>query len=340
MAMVCPQCNGAFEQRWHCPSCGVRLIYQSHETRIRPTLAEGIGRWQQTPWGRIFVGLLLAQGLYYSLRHLCTAGILAAGDNSSRGVWDTLYGLVLLQGLQGAALLVGGMLTGAGKRQGAFFGAVVGVWNGVISILVASSTSQVLTPVALYGQPILQTAFGAVGGFLGSLIWRPLPVVLGAGDSRPAPVLLTSKKRESIFDGPVAWGRVLTGVAVAAGGTIWAKVILELVLEGSEGKLTIDSHLQAELVTWEVTALAMILGGSLAGATTRNGLKQGLFVGLGVAAVNAALRFESAQFRLEPVLFPTFAAVALGLVGGWFGGQLFPPVLHLTRPKNTGPTAW
>jgi hypothetical protein len=336
MAMVCPQCNGTFEQRWHCPACGIRLIYQAHHTRVAGRGPTESSNWQQTPWGRILIGLLLAQGLYYGLRQVCTAGLLASGEEGARDVWNTLYGLVFLQGLQGVGLLVGGMLTGAGRRQGAFFGAVVGVWNGVISILVASTTAHGLTPVALYGQPILQTAFGALGGFLGSAIWRPLPNLSLRTDSQPARVIEPSVKKQSFMDGPISWWRIVAGASVATGGTIWANVILELVLESSEGKLSIDSHLQAQLVTWEITALAMLAGGALAGATAANGLKQGLFVGLGVAAISAGIRMGTPQFQLEPTILSGFAAVALGLVGGWFGRQLFPPMFGAPRPKHLG----
>src|SRR5262249_40884850 len=150
MAMVCPQCNGSFEQRWHCPTCGVRLLYQSNQGRPGRLGSGDASQWRQTPWGRILIGLLLAQGLYYGFRHLCTAGLMASGDNGAHDAWNTLYGLIFLQGLQGVGLLVGGMVTGAGKRHGALYGAVVGVWNGVISIFVASQTVNGLTPVALY----------------------------------------------------------------------------------------------------------------------------------------------------------------------------------------------
>jgi hypothetical protein len=247
--------------------------------------------------------------------------------------------LILLQGLQGVGLLIGGLLTGAGKRQGAFFGAVVGVWNGVISILVSSYTGSGLTPVALYGQPILHTAFGAVGGFIGSLIWRPLPRLSLAGDSRAARIVLPHSRQPSILSGPVVWWRVLAGIAVSAGGSLWANVILEMVLEGSEGRLTIDSHLQAQLVTWEIIALAMMGGGALAGSTTVNGMKQGLIVGLGVGAVSLGIRLGTASMPLEPALLSAVAAVTLGLVGGWFGAQLFPPILRVARPKGLGPAS-
>jgi hypothetical protein len=337
MAMVCPQCNGLFEQRLQCPTCGIRLLYQAAPSRAaRGAPGEG-AQWQQTPWGRILIGLLLSQGLYYGLRHLCTAGLLATRDDASRTAWHSLTGLVLLQALQGVSLLLGGMLAGAGKRQGVIFGAVVGVWNGVISILVMSAAGYQLTAVAFYGQPVLHTAFGALGGFVGSLVWRPLPTLAPLGPRRSGPLLKTSKKT-SLLDGPVAWGRVIAGSAVAAGGTIWAKLILEMVLESAEGVLNIDSHMQAQLVTMEITALATLAGSALAGATTANSLKQGLFVGLGTSAVIVGLLLAANQMAIHPIIFMASNAVALSMAGGWFGGQLFPPVAP-ARPKNLGPAS-
>lgn len=340
MAMVCPQCNEGFEQRWHCPSCGVRLLYQTGQAPAPTRDAEPSDSWQQTPWGRILIGLLLAQGLYYGLRHLCTAGLLVSGEDGAHDVWNTLYGLIFLQGLQGFGLILGGMLTGAGKRRGAFFGAVVGVWNGVISILVASTTSTALTTVALYGQPILHTAFGALGGLIGCMIWRPLPNLLLRGDSRPARIVTPTSKKPTFLAGPVSWWRIIAGTAVATGGSLWAKIILEMVLDKSEGKLSIDSHLQAQLVTWEISALAMLAGSALAGATMGNGLKQGLFVGLSVSAVTAGIRLANSHFQLEPVLLSSFAAIALGVAGGWFGGQLFPRVPARAKVGQNGSTTF
>jgi hypothetical protein len=339
MAMVCPQCNGSFEQRWHCPSCGVRLQYQAHHTRVGGKGSGEGGQWQQTPWGRIFIGLLLAQGLYYSLRHLCLAGILATGEGRPHDVWNTLYGLILLQALQGVGLLIGGMLSGAGQRRGAFFGGVVGIWTGVISILIALQTGSDMTPVALYGQPILQTAFGAVGGLLGSLIWPPLPRLSLSGVFPSSRIIVPAGKRTPLLTGPISWWRALAGAAVSAGGSLWANVILDLVLETSEGRLTIDSHLQAQLVTWEIVALAMFCGGALAGATTPNGVTQGLLAGLCVAAISWGARLNGADFQFESVMLAGVAAVSLGLVGGWFGGQLLPPVARVARQKGMGPAS-
>jgi hypothetical protein len=262
---------------------------------------------------------------------------MASGDEAARNAWDTLYGLVLQQGIQAGALIIGGALAGAGKRQGVIYGAVVGVWNGVITVLVMSATFRTPTPVALFGQPLLQTALGALGGFLSSMIWKPLPQVFTPMVARRSSEVLLRPRSSSWFGGPVSWGRVLAGAAVATGGSIWANVILELVLESSEGKLTIDSHVQAQLVTWEITALAMVAGGALAGAATLNGLKQGIFVGLCAGAIYTGIRLGTSQVALQPLVFSVFAAIALGIVGGWFGGQLFPPIYGTTRGKHLGP---
>src|SRR5205823_9369432 len=116
-------------------------------------------QWQQSPWGRMVVGLLLAQGLYYGLRQLYTAGVLVSGDAAAHSVWTTLYGILLAQALQALGLLLGGMLAGANQRLGIVYGAAVGVWNGILFVILHQSGAASLTPVSLYGVPILQMAF-------------------------------------------------------------------------------------------------------------------------------------------------------------------------------------
>src|SRR3981081_1167132 len=117
MAMVCPQCNRAFDQQLNCPEGGGRLLCQPNPRHSNPEVSTGdVSQWQQTPWGRMAVGLILAQGLAYGLQKLLTAGLLASGELNV--VWTTLWGIVLLHGLQGTCLLIGGALCGAGKQRG------------------------------------------------------------------------------------------------------------------------------------------------------------------------------------------------------------------------------
>ncbi len=338
MAMVCPKCNGAFEQRWQCPTCGVRLAYQSGSRRNLCEIPQG-SPWGQTPWGRILAGVVLSQGLYYGLRQLATAFLLAAGDPAARGAWSTLYGIVVLQAIQAVCLLIAGTLAGAGSRQGIVFGAVVGVWNGVISVIIQSVAGVPHTAVMLVGQPILHTAFGAVGGFIGCQIWKPLPSLAGPASPQVAPPILASRARRPLLDGPIAWGRMLLGAALAVGGGVWAHVILDLVLDASHGGLAIDDELQAQLVTWEVTGLAMLVGSALAGAGTANSLKQGLCVGLIVSVSLLGLRLGKGHVLLPDLVLTLACSLALGLAGAWFGGSMFPPLLKEVRPKGLGPSA-
>jgi hypothetical protein len=326
MAMVCPQCDEVFEQRLQCPTCGARLLYQASSPRGGGGIGAPPETWQQTPWGRIIAGLLLSQGLYYGLQHLCTAGLLAVGEGSARTVWGTLTGLVLLQGLQALGVLIAGVMAGAGQRQGFLHGALVGIWNGVLFILPTQWSGQEMTVVALFGLPILQTAFGAMGGFTGSCIWKPLPTFTVPAPARAPVATGKGRKGSSAFAGRVAWARVLTGITVTVGGVIWANVILDFVLEAAEGKLSINSHLEAQLVTLEISALAMLAGGALGGATTPNGPKQGLCVGLGAGSVLVGMNLAGAGATLDFVISTVGSTVALGLVGGWFGAQLLPPL--------------
>src|SRR5262245_32880201 len=101
MAMVCPQCNRAFEQHLNCPDCGGRLLFQANTRAVSSDAdnAGDAGQWQQTPWGRMMVGLIMAQGLAYGMQQLLNAGLRATGEETS--VWTTLWGIVLLHAIQG-----------------------------------------------------------------------------------------------------------------------------------------------------------------------------------------------------------------------------------------------
>jgi len=334
MSMVCPQCHGSFPQRMQCPGCGVRLEYQAgHRAARRGDSSGQFAMWQETPWGRLLVGLLLAQGLYYGLWHLCKAGLLAVNDPATKDVWQTLYGLLLMQGFQVVGLLIGGALAGAGRRQGALYGGIVGLVNGIIFVMVQRTNLELFTPVTLYGQPLLQTACGAFGGILGCVIWRPLPTLM-VPNSRQKRSRGRSTGIFELLKGRVAWIRVLLGVAVAVGGTLFANAILDFVLDASEGKLSIDTHLESHLVTWEITALAMFLGSGIAGANSENGLKNGLCAGLVAGMILLGFRLGEPRLQVHFLVMNFASAVTLCVAGGWFGGQLLPPRVRQVQRKK------
>lgn len=337
MSMVCPQCHNSYEQRLECPTCEVRLRFVGPQDKHGES-TEVVSTWQ-TPWGRMFIGILLAQGLYLGLRKICTAGLLAFGDSFQNQVTSGLFGLLFLQLLQIAGLILGATLAGAGQKWGFVLGGVVGLLNGVLSILFQEGTPHSNNLVMLLGLPPLHVAFGAGFGHFGSTIWKPLNASEEpkAAISFEKKILPAKRFKSSTFSGPVAWIRVAFGASFAVCGTLFAKKILDSVLEISDGKLSTDSYLQAELITWEVRALAILAGAALAGSNTVNGLKQGFAVGLAVSMVHLFGSLSARALPLDQTILTVGCALSLGIVGGWFGGQLFPPCENILKPRYNSP---
>lgn len=328
MALVCSRCSHYYESASACPRCGA-------PSPVRPPAPAGPRhgpRWQQTAWGRVLIGLIVAQGLFYGLRHLLTGVLMAAsGAETAEQLWQDMRHLLALQGLQVFGALLGGVLAGGGQRSGFVFGAVVGAWNGVLALALHQVPGARLSAVELYGQPLMQAAFGAFGGWVGSLIWRPIPAEAVPYALAPVRAKAPPPSGPSPFAGPVAWFRVALGTALAVAGSLFAQVIFIRALDASGGKLGTTSVLQDQMITWELKALAVFAGAALAGATTRNGLKQGLVVGLLTSVILIGVQAPRAKDFFLLTVYTTGSSLGLSLAGGWFGGQLFPHVLPRER---------
>ena len=332
MAMVCPQCGSTNEQRSQCPECGVRLVYHEPD---RAGLAANWSRsrWMHTPVGRVAIGVVLAQGLFYALRHLFTGVMMMLdGEEASSQAWTSFHGLLFLQALQILAPALGGVLAGAGHRSGSLLGGFIGAINGALSLL--ASPTQATSAVALYGLPLLQTLFGALGGLVGSSIWKPIQPVNFLRAEKKAGL---AKQGMPLFAGRVAWVRVVLGSVVAVAGTLFASRIFETMMSAGTGTHDLGQLLQDEIVTWELKAFAVLLGAGLAGAGTFNGLKQGLWVGV---LTSMGLLAIPAHHGTSIIFMLTLAsAVLLSLAGGWFGSQLLPPLIRVTRNRGYGPAS-
>lgn len=331
MAMICPQCRTPQDQRLECPRCDLPLVFEDGVPGGGEVFTTG---WQHTPWGRIIIGLVLAQGIFHGLRHLTVGALMAADVIDSKELWNTLSGFILLQSLQVISLFAGALLAGAGQKQGILYGAVLGIWNGVLLVFV--QPDQLLQPnaVSLYGLPLVQAFLGAVAGWIGSRIWRPITPASVPGASRQILQKVAKKQPVKWFVGPVAWFRVLLGTAIAVCGTLWASAILNKLVKVSDYQLRPGSSLESQVVIWEITGLAILTGGAFAGSAQRNGLMQGLIVGL----LTACALFIIRVFSPDPPSFylligSMLGPVTLGIMGGGFGSQLLPPVLVVSRRR-------
>jgi hypothetical protein len=165
------------------------------------------------------------------------------------------------------------------------------------------------------------------------LIWRPTPVLPELeGSLTPVPLPGLGAVLGDMFTGPIHMGRICVGAFVIVIGVVWAQAIMKFLLHAST--LALTSKLQAQLVSLEIAALVVLIGAAFAGATTRNGLKQGLCVGLAASAIVLGVQISDPKFVLESAIFTLSGIVVVALVGGWFGGQLFPPVAARKRKRR------
>jgi hypothetical protein len=208
--------------------------------------------------------------------------------------------------------------------------------SGILTLFLQNQSGETFNSVIFYVEPLIHLATGAIGGALGMLIWRPTPGLPDLEGSTPTPVLLASFGFSfgNAFSGPVYIGRVCAGAFVIVMGVVWSQAILEFVLRASNGSLALTSKLQAQLVSMEITALVALLGAGFAGATTWNGLKQGLCVGLAASAIVLGVQIGNPKFALETAVFTISGIIGVSLVGGWFGGQLFPPIDPRRRKRR------
>jgi hypothetical protein len=215
-----------------------------------------------------------------------------------------------------------------------FLGGMVGAWNGVLSVFFLPGPAQSLTTIAVLGQPLFQVVIGAIGGWLGSAFWEPPSlVVLEATPPRKRTVV---RRSVNLFAGPVAWVRVVAGAILAVSGTLSATIFFEKILDLGHGSLATTDDMQDRLITMEIKALALLLGGALAGSTMTNGFKQGLFVGLATTVVLIGVEINYVERWIQAAALTVVSALCLGSVGGWFGSQLFPPLVKSRRERGLG----
>jgi hypothetical protein len=337
MPLVCPECKQLYEQNGVCPLCNVVLLYHANSLQTEqvtpiPADEEFVPQWQVTPWGKILAGLILAQGLSFGLLQMLTAGFLANGDGTD--VWHTLWGIVLHHSVHAVSLIIGGALAGAGQRRGIIYGAFVGLTSGVISLFWRQHSSVSFASALIYAEPIIHLAIGGIGGAIGMLIWKPIPLLPELEGNTPSPIPAFNFSFANAFSGPVYIGRVCCGAFIIVVGVVWSKAIMEFLLHASNGTLSISSQLQAQLVSMEIAALFALLGAGFAGATTRSGLKQGLCVGLAASMIVLGIQIGGPKFALDSSLSTMAGIVIVSLVGGWFGGQLFPPLDPSKRKRR------
>jgi hypothetical protein len=288
----------------------------------------------------LLLGLILAQGVYYALRHLGIAWLFGSGQDTA---WfRTGQGAILVIASQIVSLLFASIVASSGVPRGGLLGSLLGMIN--IGCFIAVEFLVVGPPEAslLISGPILHLLTGTIGGLIGRLLWKPLPPLPrydlpGSSSNLKEKELVVETER-----GPLSWSRIIAGGVLVFVGTVWAHDI-----RLTMGKYArIDDRVFDQFITWEVCALIVLFGGAFAGANTRRGFMHGFLVsllacmGLVVAMFAKEIRFYPAhEFWLTefgiakpqtgvsiPVaLFAVIDTMLLATLGGWLGAQLLQP---------------
>jgi hypothetical protein len=357
MLRVCPRCRGT-SHHFLCPRCGTRTDDTEAPANLAPAAAPAAEAAEPLSAGTgLFMGLLLAQGLYYALRHLVTALLLAAGDPAAEAeYWAGFHGLVTQHTLQTITLLLGGMIAGAGQKHGLVIGVTLGAANAILLMGLPALAGQLPNELLLIGQPLLHMVVGAAGGYLGSRVWQQAPPVPTFADPRANQERLTTMLPDqptTVVTEPLPWVRIILGTAVAAGGTLGARLIRDFVLAASGGLRGSAEIQRSQFITWEISVLAQVIGGGLAGAATRSGGVHGFWVGMLASAIMvtaqsfANMTLRSHEFTAWLIGLPVpegspaalviqgVQAVALAALGGWLGALILP-VIEPKPPLDAG----
>ena len=160
------------------------------------------------------------------------------------------------------------MLASGGQPRGVMLGGLVGVWNGVLSLLLDPLLHRKFVPevttLTMVGVPLLHIAVGTFGGWIGYTIWRPVQIDGPTQPAQPAQARRGGASGAAVRR-PRGRFRVLLGAVVAAAGYMTAAAVFAFLIDFSAGRLTSDGWWQDRVVTWEIQALAVFIGGAVAG---------------------------------------------------------------------------
>lgn len=349
MHKICPQCHQTFEAQFLCPNCGIQLLdakdrsaTMSADLPADPTSGLSLAR-------RLVAGLVLSQGAYIGLGLLGSA-FEVTPDRPASG--SAMFWVLL--GVQWVAVFAGGLVAGTGNPSGWVAGLAVGFINAAAllasHLFFSAQPPELLVLLAWMSHAVV----GALGGRLGQWYWPsvhdlPDPTTTPA---KPEKKVKVEKPKEAPI--PVAWLRVLGGSALAVGSTVWAGSIRDSIIGHGHGMFVLESRLQGFFIAWAISALAMLVGGAFAAASTRAGLKHGFLVSLfscaGIFmihqyvvpealpaeqffAATVGLAEHEAANAVQLGLFLLTNTLIQGTLGGWIGGLLLP------RLADHGPSA-
>jgi len=343
MYLFCPKCHTQHPAAGRCTKCSSRLLSPSEAAdTLGVSVALPPDTTASTFAGRVGVGCVVALGLHLALREWTTAALGPAGE------LPPTVGFVIGFLLRLVTAGVGGVMTGAGRRQNFSGGAVVGLVCGLAWLLVDGYPQLVVDPLRGGLVGVMAVAAGLTATAAGR-VW-PEPIVVPDAPSPRDSSLMGLKPTNGprATGRPTRWLQLLIATGLATAGISAAEKMRTGLRELPAGLLQLGGPSAAARVDFQLTVVVVMLAAAVAGAGTGAGFRHGLIAGIltavGVYVLRATAEADALPGLdwLAEALCPADAParnieMALGgvaltamTVGGWLGGQLFPP-LRRTR---------
>jgi len=343
MYLFCPKCHTQHSAAGRCMKCSSRLLSPGEAAdALAVSVALPPDAAASTFAGRVGVGCVVALGLHLAFREWTTAALGPTGELPAS------VGFVIGFLLRLVTAGVGGVMTGAGRRQNFSGGAVVGLVCGLAWLLVDGYPQLVVDPLR--------------GGLVGVMAVAAGLTAMAAGQVWPEPIVVPDapSPRDSSLMGlkptngprrtgrPTRWLQVVFAVGLAVGGIAAAEWLRTGLRELPAGLMHLGGPSAAARVDFQLTVMLVMLAAVVAGAGTGAGFRHGLIAGVLTAVgvyvlrataeadglpgldwlAEATCTSDTPPRSIETIL--AGLALAAMTVGGWLGGQLFPP-LRRTR---------
>lgn len=336
MYLFCPKCHTQHPATGRCPKCSSRLLSPIEAAEVMERVVDPGPQPIQTTYARrIIVGCVVALGLHLAFREWSIGGLELVGQtDAGSNTWLNFTLRVL-------GTVVGGLLAGAGRRQGFWGGVVVGTVSGFAWVAV-DTYPHIQLDLTRLGLAVAVAVVGGVAAVVGQRMW-PAPIELPVAHSPRNSSLLKLKagegQKEKVY--PISWVRIVLGATVAVCGVMAADTIRDGMATLPRGLFNLSGAGATQRIDTQIAGFLVLFGGLIAGAGTgvglRHGLITGMFAGVGLIAVSS-LQPDGVSVPVQYVIdslglaeMPREAVAAAGgiafgvvAIGGWLGGQLFP----------------
>ena len=347
MYLFCPTCQTQFPAAGRCPRCSSRLLSPGEAVETQRANRPPSKPPAMTFGGRVAVGCVIALGAHLGLREWSMA-FLNSVDAAATVVF--IVGVLLRL----ASGFVGGAFAGAGRENAFGGGLAVGVASGFAWLFI-DPYPDVTIDLVHVGLTGLIAIVAGVAALVGHRVWPPAIVLEEPEDSRGSSLLKFMPAGPKVEKSrPTHWWKVVLSSFLVLAAVVASDYARQGLRKMPTGLLNNFGGTGSGIprVDFEIAVFGIIFGAVIAGLNTGSGLRHGLLSG-SITAFAVVMMYRSQGEGAFPALdflaehlesdTPGKLALALGsiffltgVVGGWMGGQLMPPLRRKRKLKAPG----